>query len=180
MLPKQCIILNSKFYLKNYRKNDIQLLLQKKHIKVPRILQYSELSKDNFPVFCKEKTHTGIVFQAYNTFTIDRFFENFNQSDFYIEKSILGKDIPLQEFKIYFIKDKVFGKDNGLPINDRIKRITSKINTTIPELDIFSADIIRTSHYDYVIDINPASGLFLSSKERQYFAHSLRQISCKK
>lgn len=77
MLPQQCIILNSKFYLKNYRKNDIQLLLQKKHIKVPRILQYSE-------------------------------------------------------------------------------------------------------HYDYVIDINPASGLLHSSKARQYFAHSLRQISCKK
>ncbi|MDR2901699.1 MAG: hypothetical protein LBU87_01135 [Lactobacillales bacterium] len=164
-----CFIYNKNFLIKNYEKDDIQILLYKSGIKVPFMVTYEDIEKKHFPLFCKEKKHTGITFQSYNKSTLTRFFNKFELTDFYFEKSILGKDKPPMEFKVYYLNGEIFTKDGGLDLNNNIKKICSDISDCLDKIEVFSVDLVQTSNNYYVIDVNPASGFFLSSNARKCF-----------
>ena len=87
-----CYIFNKKFFENNYTKLEIQNILQSNYIKVPRIIDKNSMNKINYPTFCKEDRHGGIVLKTYTSSTISRFFEKFNKDDFYLEESIVAKE----------------------------------------------------------------------------------------
>lgn len=155
-----CYIFNKKFFENNYTKLETQKLLQKNGIIVPKLLICNNPKKLKYPVFCKENKHAGIIFKAYTSNTIERFFEKFNKKDFYIEESIDGQ----QEVKYYYVKGNIYCKNNfEIPVS--IINYCSKISELL-NLEIFSIDIIKNNDSYIIIDINPSAGFYLLDDAR--------------
>lgn len=162
-------IINKDYLANNYQKLYVQELLKKNGIKIPTIYSYDENMAINFPIFCKENKHEGIIAQVYNMITLTRLFNKFNSKDFYLEDSI-EKYI---EIKVYFVGGKVFLRETENK-DRKIDEICKKISSALDDLEVFSADIIQnTEGENFVIDVNPAAGFYLSNDGRRYFLNEL-------
>lgn len=164
LLDNNCYVYNKKYYLNNYKKKDVQILLNKNKIIVPRIINYLNLKESDFPIFCKENNHVGITFQVYNKITLKKFFERFNIKDFYLEKKVNSEN---KEFKVYYVNNNIYYNDNKKN-NKEIKNICYKISRIL-NLELFSVDFIKEKKDYYIIDVNPASAFYLSPKARKSF-----------
>lgn len=166
---ENCYIFNKKFFENNYSKLEIQNILKNNYIKVPRIIDKSSMNKINFPTFCKEDRHGGIVLKTYTSNTISRFFEKFNKDDFYLEESIIAQE----ELKLYFIRDFIYSKGN---INDVLQTICTKVSKCL-QLEIFSIDIIKDFEDNfYVIDVNPSAGFYMLDHARKELIKNIENI----
>ena len=56
-LNSENYIFNKEHYLDNYKKKDVQILLRKNNINVPKIIDYSKIKDNTYPIFCKENNH---------------------------------------------------------------------------------------------------------------------------
>lgn len=173
LAKNQCYIINRKYLTRNYSKLDVQTLLYRNNIKVPEIYFTDNFENIKFPVFCKENRHEGIIVQAYNKITLTRFFNKFDNKEFYLEKTI--SDNGYNEFKVYFVEGKIFLKDMN-NYNEILKEICQKVSMVLDNLEVFSTDIIQNSNGEYfIIDINPSAGFYLSDDGRKYFLDGLIQ-----
>lgn len=155
-----CYIFNKKFFENNYTKLEIQKLLIENELCVPKLFTYKKAKELKYPVFCKENKHAGIIFKAYTSNTIERFFEKFNKKDFYIEESIDGQ----QEIKYYYVNENIYCKNN-FEIPFIITNYCSKISKLL-NLEIFSIDIIKNNDSYIIIDLNPSDGFYLLDDAR--------------
>lgn len=172
---KNCIIINKEFLKENYRKDQVQILLNTNNIKTPPIIAKDNISDSSFPLFCKENTHTAITVQMYNKTTLDRFFKKFDINDFYFEEVVGGEKYITNEIKVYFIKNEIFGKDGERKFNHRIQEICKNVSKTLNNLEIFSIDLIEVLNEFYVIDLNPSSGFFHSTAAREMFVTEIEK-----
>ena len=160
-----CKILNLDFYAQKYNKIEIQRKLHSNKINIPRIINYSEIMKQDFPIFCKSYQHADMVMKIYNKSTLENLIKNFNKDMFYFEESLDKGNY--KEYKVYFVKDQIYLDDdiifNG---DDNILNICRQIGQVL-KLDIHTSDIIKCEDKYYVIDVNPSAGLYKSSKSRQ-------------
>lgn len=170
-----CYIYNKEFLKKGYNKDEVQKILKNNNINVPEILSIDEIKKDCFPLFCKQKQHTGITFQAYNEFTLKSFFKKFNKEDFYLEKTIMNKDDIAIEDKIYYINGNVYLKDGQELLDKELITISLQISKALNNLELFSADFIKTSDNYNIIDINPASGFYLCEKGAKQWLENIKK-----
>ncbi len=169
-----CIIINKKYLECNYKKGDIQNLLYSNKILVPNIKFEKDINNIKFPIFCKENRHEGIIFQAYNKITLERFFEKFEIDDYYFENVIMGNGSKDEEMKIYYVEGEVFGKNDSVQIDEELRGTCKIVSTALNDLEVFSADIIKTKdNKNYVIDVNPSAGFYLSDKGRKYFLEKI-------
>lgn len=169
-----CIIVNKKYLKCNYKKGEIQNLLSSNNIQVPKIKFETDIDNVKFPIFCKENRHEGIIFQVYNKITLERFFEKFDITDYYFEDVIIGNGSTGEEMKIYCVEGEAFGKDDSVQINENVKDICKKISIALNDLEVFSVDIIQTKdNKNYVIDVNPSAGFYLSDEGRKYFLEKI-------
>lgn len=170
-----CYIYNKEFLKKGHSKDEVQKILKINNINVPDIVLIDEIKKDSFPLFCKQKKHTGITFQTYNKFTLTSFFEKFNQADFYLEKTIMNdKNIAIEK-KIYYINGNVYLKDGEELQEKELIKLGMQISTALNNMEIFSADYIKILENYYIIDINPASGFYLSKRARQDWLENINK-----
>ena len=168
--PCNCTIINRTYLENNYKKGDIQNLLKVNNVLIPEIFVGENIEKLRFPIFCKENRHEGIIFQAYNKITLERFFEKFNILDFYFEEVIIDNGSTGHETKLYCVENEVFGKEDNVLITDEMKEICKNISKALNNLEVFSVDIIQDNDSkNYVIDVNPAAGFYLSDSGRKYF-----------
>jgi hypothetical protein len=171
-----CYIINKEYLIKDYLKLDIQKLLEKNNVNVPQIYDTENVEKIKFPIFCKENRHEGIIIQAYNKITLTRFFNKFNTSDFYLEQAIENDTKKQKEFKVYFVKGKIFFKDIA-DYDSELAQICEQVSTSLNNLEIFSADIIQNSNGEnFIIDVNPSAGFYLSDEGRKYFLENLTKV----
>ena len=135
------------------------------------LLKNESKSIDNikFPIFCKQNTHTGIVFKAYTKRTITDFFQKFNIDDFYLEEAVTSDLEKHIEFKAYFANGKTYPKDDENNFDKQIDQICTKIASSLYNLDAFSVDFIKNNNGLYVIDVNVASGFYMSTGARKEF-----------
>lgn len=157
----QCKILNKCFYLKNYDKEKVQNILLKNQINVPKIVDFNE--KINKKVILKAKKHTLPVNIFENMAELKKFLLDKNMCDFYAEEFI-EKD---KEYKIYHVNGKMFFYDNIETFYNEKLNKTLQLIGEIFELDIYSVDVIFAKEEFYIIDINTASGLFMSKGARR-------------
>lgn len=169
LTKSECYIINEEYLIKNYSKLEVQTLLYRNHVKIPEIYLADHFENIKFPIFCKENIHEGIIVQVYNKITLERFFNQFNKQEFYLEEAIIGSDI--KEFKLYFVEGKIFFKDKQQQIDNEIFRtICQKISEALNHLAVFSTDIMRNAKGEYfVIDVNPSAGFYLSDEGRKSF-----------
>lgn len=164
-----CYIFNKKFFENNYTKLEMQNILKNNYIQVPRIIDKNSINRINFPTFCKEDRHGGIVLKTYTSNTINRFFEKFNKDDFYLEESIIAQE----ELKLYFVRDFIYSKGK---INDVLKTICTKVSKQL-QLEIFSIDIIKDFEDNYyVIDVNPSAGFYMLDYAREELIKNIEDI----
>lgn len=157
-------IFNKEYYLNNYKKKDVQILLGKNNIDVPKIIDSNKIEDNTYPIFCKENNHVGIIFLVYNKVTLDKFFKKFNINNFYLEEMLDNT----YEYKVYYVNKKVFFKDKIKMYDLKINNICEKISKIL-NLEIFSIDLIKIQDKYYVIDVNPSSAFYLSHKARTEF-----------
>ena len=164
-----CYIINKEYLIKNYLKLDVQRLLLKSNINVPKIYLIENIEDVKFPIFCKENRHEGIIIQVYNKISLIRFFEKFNTNEFYLEETVHNNNTNLKEFKVYFVEEEIFLKDN-VNYNKVLIEICKKVSLALNNLEVFSADIIQNNDGEYfIIDVNPSAGFYLSDDGRRYF-----------
>ena len=163
-LNSENYIFNKEYYLDNYKKKDVQILLRKNNINVPKIIDYSKIKDNTYPIFCKENNHVGIIFLVYNKLTLDKFFKKFNMNKFYLEEKLDNT----YEYKIYYVNKKVFFKDKIKIYDPEINKMCEKISKIL-KLEVFSVDLIKIQDEYYVIDVNPSSAFYLSKKARLEF-----------
>lgn len=164
-----CYIFNETFFRSNYTKLEIQKILSQNQIKIPKIFEISKITTAEFPVFCKENLHAGIVLKAYTKNTLIKFFNKFPQDKFYIEETINGQ----AEDKYYWIRGKLYSKENS-KINNKVKNDCAKI-AKILNLEIFSIDVIKNDKQYVVIDVNPSAGFYLLDEARNNFIKELEK-----
>lgn len=169
-----CYIINESYLENDYKKYDIQELLAKNKVPVPIINRENSIENIKFPIFCKENRHEGIIFQAYNKITLKKFFEKFNIQDFYFENVIVGNGNVGQEEKYYYVAGETFGKSDAKIVMKEVKKVCGDISKALNNLEVFSADMIQTKENDnYVIDVNPSAGFYLSDKGRNCFLNKV-------
>lgn len=165
-----CYIFNKDFFKKNYTKIEIQEILEKNNIKVPKRIDISKLEDIKLPVFCKENNHTGIVFKAYTENTLKNFFEKFDKNRFYIEESVNGGI----ETKYYYVKGNIYSKNNS-KIEEEINKSCTKISELF-NLEVFSIDCIKQNETSIVIDLNPSAGFYLQDEARNSLINEFNKI----
>lgn len=157
----RCTILNKDFFLLNLDKKKVQELLLNNNINVPKIIDFNKTT--NQKLILKSKNHTLPVHIFESHKELDNFLINYNANDYYAEEFIDSDT----EYKIYYVNGKMFFYDNTKPICD--KQLNNSFNqiSKMLKLDIFSADILFKDNKFFIIDINPAAGLFMSKSARQ-------------
>lgn len=163
---RHLFIFNKAYWLANYTKFEVQKELKNNSICVPGLFTINDFNVLKFPIFCKENIHAGITFQVYNKNTLQRFFKKFDKENFYFEESVNANGIKSKEFKLYYINGKVFDKNNENNITEEIVKICKVIQTCLNNIEVFSVDIIKTEKQIFIIDVNPASGFYLSDLGR--------------
>lgn len=165
----KCKIINKEYLLNNENKAIVQQKINKIGVPTPKLLKLDDIDNIKFPIFCKQNTHTGIVFKAYTKRTITDFFQKFNINDFYLEESVISDLEKYTEFKAYFANGKIYPKDNENAFSKEIEDICIKIAQALYNLETFSVDFIQNDKGLYVIDVNIASGFYMSTGARKEF-----------
>lgn len=168
-INKKCEIINKEYLLKNDSKSSVQQKIYESGVPTPKVLDINDINNIKFPIFCKQNTHTGIVFKAYTKRTITDFFQKFDLNDFYLEEAVISNLKKYNEFKAYFANGEVYPKDNEKDFNNYIKDICIKISNALYDLEAFSVDFIENDNGIYVIDVNIASGFYMSTGARKEF-----------
>lgn len=164
-----CKIINKEYLLKNDSKAIVQQKINKIGVPTPKLLSYDNIDTIKFPIFCKQNTHTGIVFKAYTKRTITDFFQKFNVNNFYLEEDVTSDLESHIEFKAYFANGKTYPKDTENNFDKQIDNICIKIAHALYNLESFSVDFIQNNNGLYVIDVNIASGFYMSTGARKEF-----------
>lgn len=165
----KCKIINKEYLLNNESKAIVQQKINKIGVSTPKLLKIDDIINIKFPIFCKQNTHTGIVFKAYTQRTITNFFQKFNVNDFYLEEAVTSDLEKHIEFKAYFVNGKTYPKDNEGNFSKKIEDICLKIAQELYGLEAFSVDFIQNEKGLYVIDVNIASGFYMSTGARKEF-----------
>lgn len=165
----KCKIINKEYLLNNESKAVVQQKIKEIGVPTPKLLNINDITNIKFPVFCKQNTHTGIVFKAYTKRTVIEFFQKFNINDFYLEEAVTNDLEKHIEFKAYFANGKAYPKDNENNFNKEIDDICIKIAQALYDLEAFSVDFIQNDKGLYVIDVNIASGFYMSTGARKEF-----------
>lgn len=169
MTNDKCKIINKEYLLNNENKAIVQQKINRIGVPTPKLLKFDDIDNIKFPIFCKQNTHTGIVFKAYTKRTITDFFQKFNINDFYLEESVISDLEKHIEFKAYFANGKTYPKDNENAFSKEIEDICIKIAQALYNLETFSVDFIQNDKGLYVIDVNIASGFYMSTGARKEF-----------
>lgn len=164
-----CKIINKEYLSRNDSKSIVQQKINEIGVPTPKLLNYDDISNIKFPIFCKQNTHTGIVFKAYTKRTITDFFQKFNVNEFYLEEAVTSDLEKHIEFKAYFANGKTYPKDNENRFDKQIDEICLKIAQALYNLEAFSVDFIQNDNGLYVIDVNIASGFYMSTGARKEF-----------
>lgn len=171
-----CYIINKEYLVKNYSKLEVQKLLLKHNVNVPKIYTMDNIENAKFPIFCKENRHEGIIMQVYNKISLKRFFEKFNSNDFYLEENMTNNNTIFKELKIYYVDKKLFLRDNENN-NMKLLKTCQKVSSILNNLEVFSADIIQRYDGEYfIIDINSSAGFYLLDEGRRYFLDFVSKI----
>lgn len=165
----KCKIINKEYLSNNESKAIVQQKINKVGVPTPKLLKLDDITNIKFPIFCKQNTHTGIVFKAYTKRTITDFFQKFNINDFYLEEAVVSDLEKHIEFKAYFANGKTYPKDNENKFSKEIEDICIKIAQVLYDLEAFSVDFIQNDKGLYVIDVNIASGFYMSTGARKEF-----------
>lgn len=165
----KCKIINKEYLLNNESKAIVQKKINEVGVPTPKLLNFDDIINIKFPIFCKQNTHTGIVFKAYTKRTITDFFRKFNINDFYLEEAVTSDLENHIEFKTYFVNGKTYPKDNESNFSEEIEDICKKIAQALYGLETFSVDFIQNDKGLYVIDVNIASGFYMSTGARKEF-----------
>lgn len=165
----KCKIINKEYLLNNESKFIVQQKINKIGVLTPKLLSYGDIINIKFPIFCKQNKHTGIVFKAYTKRTVTDFFQKFNINDFYLEEAVTSDSTKNIEFKAYFANGKTFPKDGENSFDKKIDKICINIAQELYDLDAFSVDFIQNDKDVYVIDVNIASGFYMSTGARKEF-----------
>lgn len=171
----KCFVFNSKFLLSKTKKSQTQKMAFESGLNVPNIIKLSEITDKNLPIFCKEDSHTGLVFQAYTMNTINKFFERFEKDQFYLEEAIINKN-SFEEIKAYYANGQTYLKDNEKLTDEKICDICEIISKKLYSIELFSVDLMKRESDYYVIDINTAPGFYSSTKARVHFINSMINI----
>ena len=164
-----CKMINREYLTKNDSKAIVQQKINEIGVPTPKLLNYGDINNIKFPIFCKQNTHTGIVFKAYTKRTITDFFQKFDINDFYLEEAVTSDLEKHIEFKAYFANGKIYPKDNENNFDKQIENICIKIAQALHNLEAFSVDFIQNDNGLYVIDVNIASGFYMSTGARKEF-----------
>lgn len=157
----RCTVLNKEFFLLSLDKEKVQRLLLSNNINVPKVVDFNRIT--NQKLILKAKNHTLPVHIFERKDELNAFFIDKNIYDYYVEEFI---DSNI-EYKIYFVNGKMFFYDNIKPIlQESLNQSTNQISKIL-KLDIFSADVLFKDGKFFIIDINPAAGLFMSKDARQ-------------
>ena len=163
-------IINKDYLMNDYKKISIQKVLSKSDISVPKIYNKNDF---NYPIFCKENIHQGIIFKAYNSRTISKYFEHFNIDKYYFEESIESKI----EYKLYFVSNKIYFKDGKLYKNkEELRDLCIKVSKVLNNLEVFSIDIISYKGTYYIIDVNSSAGFYQSDDARKEFLYYVGEL----
>ena len=168
---KKCLIYNCEYLEKNYSKFEVQELLKRNNILIPKII-YDDIYNVRLPIFCKENKHAGIVFQAFTVSTLKKFFSKFELKDFYLEESI--NKVGAKEIKVYYVNGKLSYKDKIKIKDNKLKSICFDVSSVL-SLNVFSADFIKQDNQYFLIDINPAAGFYLSSEARKNLVNGMKK-----
>lgn len=172
----KCKIINKEFLIKKdiLNKKNLQCYLQKVGILVPKI--YDCIEHVKFPIFCKEKVHQGMTVAFYNMKSLQLFFEKFNVDNFYFEEALISDNVPITDFKIYYVNGKIYSRQKQLKNSLELKCICSEIAHLLDDLEIFSVDFIKANNEYKVIDINVCTSMFLCDEGRKEFIRYLNSI----
>lgn len=165
----KCEIINREYLLQNNSKLLVQQKISESGVPTPKIIDINDINNVKFPIFCKQNSHTGIVFKAYTRRTIIDFFQKFDIKDFYLEEAVTSDLEKHNEFKAYFANGNVYPKDGESCFDDCINDICDKISSSLYGLQAFSVDFIENNNGLYVIDVNVASGFYMSTGARKEF-----------
>ena len=139
--------------------------MKNNNILVPKIIEYENIKETDFPIFCKENKHVGILFKAYNMDTLKKLIFNLKKDEFYFEEDLTLNKKICKEFKIYYVNNKCLYKDKVNEKNYDLLKICQKISSLLG-LDIFSADFIFDGKNNYLIVVNSSAGFYLSNEGR--------------
>lgn len=171
---KGCRIINKKYFLSNFTKKEIQVILEKNNINVPKIYTENIIVNKIFPIFLKENKHTGITLELYNENTQNRIFEKFDSENFYLEEPV-KIEYP-KEIKIYCVNNKLYYKNNQELNNEKINSICKKIVKIFDTIEVCSIDFIYNYDEVYLIDFNPSSGFYSTDRGRKGFIDYCNKI----
>lgn len=169
-------IINEDFFMSNYLKDECQRLLKENGVKVPKQYNREEIKRENFPIYFKCKIHGGLNFDIERKSLWDKIKNDntFNKNEYYLEKTVNGKDGLKKESKLFYVTGEVFSQDYCDTVPEMLKKKARKISDIL-KLECFSFDIIETGNSIYVIDVNPASGFFTSKEARKCFLRFIRK-----
>ena len=174
-------IINEDFFMSNLLKDQCQRLLKENGVKVPKQYDREEVKREYFPIYFKCKIHGGLNFDMDRKSLWDKIKNDntFNKDEYYLEKTVNGKDGLKKESKIFYVNGDVFSQDYCDEVPDLLKRKARKI-ADILKLECFSFDLIETGNSVFVIDVNPASGFFTSKNARKSFLKMIKEKIVKK
>lgn len=160
-----CKIINKQYFANSFDKLEVQQILQKNKILTPLIYDFDSISTQ-FPIMCKSKNHTSFTAPFNSKHDLDAFLSDKCLGDFYFEEYINASDFV--EYKLYFVVDEMFFYDDlgCVPQIKGLQQCLAKISAILG-LEVFSVDILTNKKRTYIIDINPASGLYKSAKARK-------------
>lgn len=167
-----CFVFNKKFLMKKYNKKALQLKFKSIGINIPKI--YNDLENIEYPVFCKENIHTGVVFQICTKKALECIISKIDTKLFYYEESLIKKGKLSIENKYYYSNGKICAK-NGKFVPKEIRNISAKIKNNI-DIDIYSMDIIYYEGKYFLIDFNPSVGFYLTNSGRKGFLNMTKHI----
>lgn len=160
-------IINKQTVENQISKFEIQTVLQKNNICVPNILQYDNLTKSSFPVFCKGKRHSYFNATFFDLATFDNFFKKFSKKQFYIETFVNNA----QKEKAYFVNTKIFVCNNtncDKKIEDLLQCACNKISK-IFDAKVFSVQYFVFENDICIFDLDFQTGIFENKFARKYF-----------
>lgn len=156
---KNNYIINRSYYTRNFNKFETQKLLKDNGLSVPNVLEFEHINKKSFPIMCKSKKHADFVIAVHTLGALNDIFSKYNKNDFYLEQMIDTNE----EIKIYFVKDEIYFYDGykNKKISKEISELCRRISKVL-SLEVFSVDVLVNNEKLFVIDVNPAAGLYNS------------------
>ena len=156
-------------------KYSVQNCLRNVEIKVPKSIMLSNqdygeaIEKCGLPLYVKSQKQADTIIYTSTEEGFDRTVLELPIKNFYFEEGVDLNEFHLE--KIYYVDEYIESSKLDFVITDDLKSILKNISQAL-NLEIYSGDIFfSNTDDDYrCIDINPAPGLFHSTKARVNFA----------